>query len=259
MRRDDLRGPPILFDEWVVPKANHLEDQIYWNQIEHRPKTHPTSKSNISLMGADNQLIHIGNFDGNTNTMTDVLIMSFGNGIQLRSRIDAKSASFENGQWVFKNGFFRAFDDTGAEISCRAFNASPFPFLQRPEDFLKDDTQPEQLNIPFNFIPPFSSSSKADRTNHLESVEFHKKIALPFACVILAVLGVPWGWSLGKYSGVASSFQHLHAGGFLIYIGGMQIFQTLGTSGTLSPFVSMWTANILFGLGSVWMLFRRNR
>jgi lipopolysaccharide export system permease protein len=247
----------ILFDEIVTPWSDHLSRQIRINDIERRPQVHVTSKSNISQMGTDNQMVHIGNFDGTTNTMTDIIIMSFGNGIQLKSRIDAKTASYENGQWIFKNGFFRAFDDTGAEISCRAFDQAPFPFQQKPADFLADTPDPGELNIA-QLYSEIQQLKQSGSDNHLESVEFHKKIALPFACVILAVLGVPWGWSLGKYSGVASSFGICMLVAF-IYIGGMQIFQTLGTSGTLSPFVSMWTANILFGLGSLWMLFRRNR
>ncbi|HVM33015.1 MAG TPA: LPS export ABC transporter permease LptG, partial [bacterium] len=247
----------LLFNEVVVPKANYLERQIRWNDIERRPQVHLTAKSNISLMDADNEMLHIGHFDGTTNTMTDIIVIAFSNGIQIKSRIDAEQARYVDGQWVFKNGYFRAFDDTGAEISCKPFSQAAFPLPQKPEDFLKDETQPGELNLVqlYSIIQQLKQSGS---DNHRELVEFHKKIAVPFACVILALLGVPWGWSLGKYSGVASSFGICLLVAFA-YIGGMQIFQTLGTSGTLSPFVAMWVANVLFGLGGLWLLFSKNR
>ncbi|MGH7739822.1 MAG: LPS export ABC transporter permease LptG [bacterium] len=247
----------ILFNEFVVPKANYLQRQIRWNDIERRPRTHPTVKENISLMGANNQMYHIGNFNGNTNTMTDIIVLSFSKGVELKSRIDAKTADYVNGQWIFHDGFFRVFDETGSEISCEAFRQAPFPFSIKPADFLKDETEPGEMNM-FQLYANIQELRQNGEDDRKELVELNKKIAFPFACVVLALLGVPWGWRLGKYSGVAAGFGICMMVAF-IYIGGMQIFQTLGTSGALPPFVSMWSANIFFGLGGLWMLMRNNR
>jgi lipopolysaccharide export system permease protein len=246
----------VLFNELIVPKSNYIDRQIRWNDIEHRPQTHPTSKANISLMGTDNQMVHIGNFDGPTNTISDIIVLSFDNGIHLKSRIDAKKAVYENGQWIFQNGYFRIFDDTGAELSCKFFDSAPFALNEKPEELLKDEEEGAVINIVQLFYN-IEHLKENGADYHKELIELHKKIAVPFACVVLALLGVSWGWSLGKYSGMASSFGICMIVAF-VYIGGMQILQTLGTSGTLSPFVSTWTANILFGMAGVWLLIRKN-
>ncbi len=250
-------GLTILFNELIVPKANSLDRQIRWDDIERRPQTPTTAKSNLSLMGSDNQMIHIGHFDGPTNTMSDIIVLSFDNGIHLKSRIDAKQAVYQNGQWFFQNGYFRIFDDTGAELSCKPFDRAPFNLDEKPGDLLKDEEEGAVVNI-VQLYYNIQHLKENGADYHKELIELHKKIAFPFACVILALLGVSWGWSMGKYSGVAASFGICLIVAF-IYIGGMQVFQTLGTSGTLSPFVSMWTANVLFGLGGIWLLLRKNR
>ena len=247
----------IIFNETVVPKANHLQYQIRLHDIERRPSVQNTSRTNIFMMGANNEMYHIDLFDGNTNTMTNVIVLGFDNGILLKTRLDAKQAQYVNGQWIFSNGYFRIFDDTGAELSYQSFDQMSFSLAEKPQDFLKDEVEPWQLNI-FDLYAHIQQLKQSGTDDHKELVEFHKKIAFPFACVILALLGVPWGWSLGKYSGVASSFGICMLVAFS-YIGGMQIFQTLGTSGTLPPLASMWIANFIFGAGGIWMLLRNNR
>ena len=247
----------ILFNEIVVPKTNHLQYQIRLHDIERRPPIETTSRSNIYMMGANNEMYHIDFFDGTTNTMTNVIVLGFDNGIQLKTRVDAERAHYENGQWIFSKGYFRVFDETGAELSCQPFEQMSFPFSEKPQDFLKEEVQPWELNM-VDLYAHIQQLELSGTDAHKELVEFYKKIAFPFACVILALLGVPWGWSLGKYSGVASSFGICMLVAFS-YIGGMQIFQTLGDSGTLPPFFSMWIANFIFAAGGIWMLLRRNR
>jgi lipopolysaccharide export system permease protein len=209
------------------------------------------------MMGDNNAMYHIDFFDGTTNTMTNVIVLGFDNGIQLKTRVDAKQAHYENGQWIFSNGFFRIFDDTGAELSCQSFDQMNFSLAEKPGDFLKEDVEPWELNI-LQLYSHIQRLKQSGTDDHKEWVQFHKKIAFPFACITLALLGVPWGWSLGKYSGVASSFGICMIVAFS-YIGGMQIFETLGTSGTLPPLASMWIANLIFGAGGIWMLLRKNR
>jgi lipopolysaccharide export system permease protein len=93
---------------------------------------------------------------------------------------------------------------------------------------------------------------------HKELVELNHKLAVPFGCVILAILGVPWGWSMGKYSGVVVSFGICLLVSFF-YIGGQQIGQGLGNQGLMSPFLSTWLMNLIFCVIGPILLIRKNR
>ncbi len=74
-------------------------------------------------------------------------------------------------------------------------------------------------------------------------VEFHKKFAIPFACVVFALLGVPMAVTSSRAGrGVSVS---LAIGVYLLYylflVGG----EKFADRGRLDPFLAMWSANIV--------------
>ena len=85
-------------------------------------------------------------------------------------------------------------------------------------------------------------------------VEIYKKYSIPFACVVFVLIGAPMGMITRKGGfGVAAG---MSLGFFLLYwaclIGG----EKLADRELLSPFLSMWVANILLGLAGVYLVFR---
>jgi lipopolysaccharide export system permease protein len=88
-------------------------------------------------------------------------------------------------------------------------------------------------------------------------VEIDKKYAIPAACIIFILIGVPLGVMVKKGGfGVAASISLLF---FLIYwaflIGG----EKLAERGFFSPFIGMWAANILLGLLGIILTIKTNR
>ena len=77
-------------------------------------------------------------------------------------------------------------------------------------------------------------------------VEVYKKYSLPFACIVFILIGAPLGMMTRKGGiGVAAGISIVF---FLIYwaflIGG----EKLSDQGLLSPFLGMWSANIVLGI-----------
>ena len=94
------------------------------------------------------------------------------------------------------------------------------------------------------------------RNNQL-MVEVHKKYAIPFASLILILVGVPL--RLTFKSGGAGTVIILSLIIFLSYyiflVGG----ENLGDRGYISPFFAMWTPNLLFGALGLVLLFKTTR
>ena len=89
---------------------------------------------------------------------------------------------------------------------------------------------------------------KQDQINSY-SVEVYKKYAIPFACIIFILIGAPLGIMVKKGGfGVAAGISLFF---FLLYwaclIGG----EKLGNRNMLSPFLGMWTANIIIGIAGL--------
>lgn len=91
--------------------------------------------------------------------------------------------------------------------------------------------------------------SNYNRINFLQNkineywVEIYKKYALPFACIVFVIIGAPIGVKVKKGGfGVSASISLFF---FLIYWAFLIWGEKLGNRNILSPFLGMWTANIL--------------
>ena len=246
----------ILINESIVPITTKWTNRTKTVQILHQPESSANKyRQNLSFIGAGGQIYHFGAFDGNNNTLSDILILEFEPNSHLKSRLDAKAAKFENGEWFFYDGYLRAFDDNDSEISVQPFEKISIGLPEKPGDFLKEQKEPRELNM-LELIAYINQLKHNGSDYHKEMVELNEKVAFPFGCVILAILGIPWGWSMRKYSGVVISFGICLLVAFF-YLGGMQIGHSLGDSGVISPFLSMWIMNIVFAvLGPIFLIWK---
>ena len=84
------------------------------------------------------------------------------------------------------------------------------------------------------------------------NLEFHRRFALPFACFVFALVGVPLGIQ-NQRSGKAAGFS-LSIGVILIYYILFSAGKTLGERGLLSPLLAVWSPNVLFTLLGIYLL-----
>jgi lipopolysaccharide export system permease protein len=248
----------IFFSELVLPESKTLKRQIKWAEIEKKPEESANlSRQNLSMIGADGQIYHIGAFDGANATMTDILVLEFDTDSHLKSRLDSQSAKFTNGQWVFFNGYWRVFDQDGDEVSDEPFIQMSLALPEKPADFVKEQKEPEELNL-IELLTYIRQLKHNGSDYHKELVHLYLKLAFPFGCIIMSILGVPWGWNMRKYTGVVVSVGICALVAFA-YIGGMQIGQHLGEAGLVSPFLSVWIANLAFAIVGPILLIWKNR
>ena len=80
-------------------------------------------------------------------------------------------------------------------------------------------------------------------------VEYHKKYALAFACLVFALMGIPIG-IMTKSSGIGTSFS-VSSLIFLIYYVSLIGGERLADKGMLNPWLSMWISNIVFFITAV--------
>lgn len=85
-------------------------------------------------------------------------------------------------------------------------------------------------------------------------VEIHKKYSIPFACIVFVLIGVPLGTMTRRGGfGVAAGISVIF---FLVYwaflIGG----EKLADRGLISPFIGMWSANILLLILGIFLMIK---
>lgn len=88
-------------------------------------------------------------------------------------------------------------------------------------------------------------------------VEMHKKFAIPFACIVFGILGLPLGIT-NRRGGKSSGFS-LSIAIILIYYVMINNGEHLATSGRISPALAMWAPNVLLLTIGIWLTIRANR
>jgi len=93
--------------------------------------------------------------------------------------------------------------------------------------------------------------------NALAHVEIHKKFAIPFACLVFGVLGLPLGIT-NRRGGKSSGFS-LSVVIILVYYIMLNNGEQLAATGKIQPWISMWTPNIILLALGIYLLGRANR
>jgi LPS export ABC transporter permease LptF/LPS export ABC transporter permease LptG len=89
------------------------------------------------------------------------------------------------------------------------------------------------------------------------AVEYHKKFAIPTACLVFGLLGL--GLSLGSKKEARSAAFGLSIMVIFVYYVLIRLGEQAGDTGLLSPFLSMWGANIVLGAAALLLLFLNHR
>ena len=89
------------------------------------------------------------------------------------------------------------------------------------------------------------------------AVEWHKKFAIPAACVVFGFLGL--GLSLGSRKEARSAAFALSIGVIFVYYVLIRLGEQAGDTGLMSPFLAMWGANLVLGAAAAALLALNHR
>jgi lipopolysaccharide export LptBFGC system permease protein LptF len=115
---------------------------------------------------------------------------------------------------------------------------------------------PSDMNIA-ELRASLGGQEKDSRSRNSIVMELNKRIAIPFACVLFALLGTPFAVTRGR-SGKGLG---LGVGVLIIffYYALLITLERVGRSGSVPPALAVWTPNILFFCAGTFALVRRGR
>ena len=239
----------IYFNGWVVPFSNHKKFDI--ERIYLRRSLTATSRFNIFFQEGKTRLVSIGFYDGTTKLANRISIEDFAdsNLTVMTRRYDAQqmqwaslgSDSVEVG-WILLNGSERTFDVGGQ----RMLNFAHLPvgrLTLTPADIEEKQRKPDEMD--YQELRAFINAQElAGQDVSRWLVDYHSKVAFPFASLVVVLFGVPFS-SNKRRSGMAIEFGISVAVTF-IYLGFMKTSQVFGYNGDLNPLLTAWLANIIF-------------
>lgn len=173
-------------------------------------------------------------------------------------KIVADRAEWLDGQWWFYNPVIQKFNKHDHPVD-KPY--SPVPgentivempdFYEKPGDFVSAAKRPE-------FLPSFALLGYLRTHQFLPpeeqariKVEFHARLAMPWACLIATLFAIPVGAKSSRQSVLTNIFLAI-AYLFLFYTL-IQFGLILGKKQTLSPWLGAWLSNIVFFVAGIYM------
>jgi len=237
-------------NEFIIPPANQNARGIR-DLIIHKKKPVATFKQNQIWIHGQQSIYNIQLYHPERNALEGLTLYRFDPKFQLQERVDARSARWKEGRWVF------------SEVSVTDFSQKGVPFrknyseltLSLPEtidDFRIAEKNPNEMN--YRELRDYVRKIERDGYDSSKyRSAMYACISYPFISVIMAFLGVPLvlrkergaGMALGVGYSILISFIYLVVYSFIL---------ELGKGGSFPPFLSAWLGNFIFALVGIYLL-----
>lgn len=246
----------LAFDGWLVPRINAerltLERDHLKKHLEMR------GRYNLFFQESNNRIVSLDYYDESSATARRVMMQQFDSGdptILLR-RIDAERMAWreKDGEWVMFRGLRREFSpDTSLPVqmqeTVRGFDSLDIGRLVlTPEIILRMQQKPEEMGLE-DFRSYIDRQRRAGSDIARLLVDYHGKIAFPFASLIVVFFGVPFA-SVKRRSGLAVQFG-ISIFLLFIYMVSQKLSQIFGYNGNIPPILAAWFPNLLFFVAGV--------
>ena len=173
-------------------------------------------------------------------------------------RMDAVRARWLDGHWWFENVETRYYNADNAPVGPveSAPSVEMTMLSETPRDFIneiKDSSERSAAEI-LRFIETHKGISPEARNRLM--VDFHYRLAAPWLCILVVLVGIPFGMHTGRRGmGIGILLALLTFFGYYVLMG---VGLAYGKRGLISPFVAGWLPSLVFGALGLALL-RRSR
>lgn len=247
----------FLVNETLVPLSEKAAANVMMYEV--LKQSPPVFKEKIFLReesgGQLKRVIYIGKMDNRTNAMRDILVQEFDDG-HMNRVISAETGEWVDSGWWMDNGKVFEINKNGDISLMFKFDRQALMLLFNPEEIKKKVEDPDQMTIPMLYQTIRLNEAIGTDSGKLWML-LHLRISLPWACMILAIVGAALG-SRPQRSGSSVGLGLSVIIVFVYYVI-MSFSRSLGESAYLPPFVAAWTANSIFLIVGSVLCVRANR
>ena len=236
----------FFLSDQIVPTTFSEANRIWSEEVKKKPGL-AARQRNIWIKG-HRSIAHIKHYNHQTKTVSGISLYYFDDQFRLNRRIDAKSAVYKDGKWVFADLMeqSRGSGTDSEPYKVRFFDQRIESFDYLPEDFNRVTKKSEEMN--FFELLSFIRSVEAegyDATNY--RVDLHAKFAFPVICLILSMLAAGYGMRHKSRGGRDIPLSIAYGLGVtFLYTIVYNFCLSLGYGEMLPPIIAAWIANLIF-------------
>ena len=239
----------FLIQDYILPYANSRQDNLR-NYIMNKPARTSKRIERKWILGDQGRVYNYGYFDGSQNSFVDLNVYEINfDRSRLKRRIYAEHARVGDGIWTLENGWLRDYESEQFE----RFEKKSVNIPERAGYFKREIFQPtESSKLTYLELRRYIGHLRQSGYNAVElQVELYKKASFPASCLIMALVGIPFAFSVGRkgaFFGIGLSIAIA-----VIYLGISGVFEAMGAYGLLLPIIAAWAPNIIFAASGLTM------
>lgn len=240
-----LSAITFYIGQTVVPYANDRATEILQMTIKHAPTLGSNLTVYAPLPGGGRQLTAATGYDVSTHSLLNVTVVQYDrNGVPQTIIFGDRARSQSNTSWTFDGARTYRFNPDGSIIESREQTLSidigegPTSVLKRARGSPQDMSRREIAEIVRS-----GQLGKAQLGQYI--AEFQSQLARPFACLVFALLAVPFGIRRVRGGGTSVGFGLAVAIVFTYYVV-MTISNSLGALNDSLAVIMAWVPNLLF-------------
>jgi LPS export ABC transporter permease LptF/LPS export ABC transporter permease LptG len=140
------------------------------------------------------------------------------------------------------------------------YQISTFEQTDIPIELPSNENKADET-VPVSLMSTWALRDQANRADPVQArwfrIEYYRRLALPTACLVLALVGIPLGLS-SKKSGKSGGFVLTIILVFVYYVISL-VGVSLARQGHVSPWLGAWLANLVFLAGGIFLLWQAER
>jgi len=241
----------LIFNETIVPLTAQAADTLMryeilrnqTNAIQERVFMRDESE------GVLRRVIYVDRLDTDAGAMENIMLYEFSDG--QKSRISsARTGTWREGEWWLYEGQVFEITERRDLRQLFTFDRQRMIFTLSPEQLRRGTRRHADMSA--RELWEYAERAQMIGTPAARFlVLFHFKLAVPWACVVMAILGASFGALRQGRSGTSAGF------GFSVvivfaYYTVMSICRALGESGNLPPLLAAWAPNLIFLAGGIY-------
>ncbi|MBQ3403054.1 MAG: LptF/LptG family permease [Synergistaceae bacterium] len=246
------------FNETVVPFGSIAADRLMRYEIMKNQAAAIQEK--VFLREEENgqlkRVLYIDELDPEKGLMKGIIVHEFDDG-RLARTLNARQGMWQNLQWWIEDGRMYDVNREGEVSLLLRFERQRLALRMSPQQLQRSTRKPSNMSAHelWSYITQ-AEGVGADLSKLW--VMFHLKLAVPWACVIMAVLGAGFGASRRGRSGGGVGFGISVVMVFAYYVV-MSLCRALGEAGNIPAVIAGWGPNIVFLVVALFFAWRVDR
>jgi LPS export ABC transporter permease LptG len=242
-----------LLGDYVLPYANIRQDSLR-HIIKGRPAQTSLRPQRKWIFGESNRIFNYDYFDAGQHMFVGLNVIEIDLERQeiVRRLHAARAWVGDQGVWTLENGWVRDFRPASAGF--QPVRRASFVLPEKAAYFEGEIFEPrESSKLTYPQLRDYIDYlRRSGYTATQLEVELYKKISFPVSCVVMALVGVPFSFSMGRrgaFYGITLSIVVA-----MSYWGIFSLFEAMGAYGLLVPLLAAWAPNLLFGATGMLLL-----